>query len=67
MPQLRTLQLSQGPLQYLERGQGQPIVFVHGLMVDSKLWLPVVPELTCLSQAWLAWLPISWPPLICMT
>ncbi|MDI1260391.1 alpha/beta hydrolase [Aquabacterium sp.] len=56
MPSLKTLQLPQGPVQYLERGQGQPIVFVHGLMVDHKLWQPIVSELSqglrCIVPNW---------------
>jgi pimeloyl-ACP methyl ester carboxylesterase len=56
MPPLKTLQLPQGPVQYLERGQGQSIVFVHGLMVDNQLWLPIVSELSqglrCIVPNW---------------
>jgi pimeloyl-ACP methyl ester carboxylesterase len=53
---LKTLQLPQGPVQYLERGRGQPIVFVHGLLVDNKLWQPIVAELSqglrCIAPNW---------------
>lgn len=56
MSPLKTLQLPQGPVQYLEWGQGQPIVFVHGLMVDNQLWQPVVAELSqglrCIVPNW---------------
>jgi pimeloyl-ACP methyl ester carboxylesterase len=56
MPARQTLQLPQGPVHYLEQGQGQPIVFVHGLLVDNQLWLPVVSELSqglrCIVPTW---------------
>jgi pimeloyl-ACP methyl ester carboxylesterase len=56
MPPLKALQLPQGPVQYLERGQGQPVVFVHGLLVDHKLWQPIVAELSqglrCIVPNW---------------
>jgi pimeloyl-ACP methyl ester carboxylesterase len=32
-------------LQYFERGEGKPIVFLHGLGVNPLLWRHVVPEL----------------------
>jgi pimeloyl-ACP methyl ester carboxylesterase len=37
--------LSQGSVLYCERGSGQPIVFLHGLMVNANLWRKVVPLL----------------------
>ena len=30
--------LPQGPIHYREQGSGEPIVFVHGLLVNSRLW-----------------------------
>ncbi len=45
MPQLKTVQLSQGPIEYLEQGEGRAIVFVHGLLVDNKLWQPMLAKL----------------------
>ena len=30
--------LPQGPIHYREQGTGEPIVFVHGLLVNSRLW-----------------------------
>lgn len=57
MHQLKTIQLPQGPVLYLECAQGQPIVFVHGLLVDNQLWQPIVPEL---SQGLRCILP-NWP------
>jgi pimeloyl-ACP methyl ester carboxylesterase len=40
-----TLQLPQGPVRVREEGQGPPIVFVHGLLVDGRLWDDVVARL----------------------
>jgi pimeloyl-ACP methyl ester carboxylesterase len=37
--------LAQGRLRYRERGEGEPIVFVHGLLVNGDLWRNVVPRL----------------------
>ena len=45
MSPLQTVQLPQGPIQYTEQGTGQPIVFVHGLLVDNRLWQPLLPGL----------------------
>ena len=37
--------LPQGTISYRERGAGEPIVFIHGLLVNGDLWRKVVPEL----------------------
>jgi pimeloyl-ACP methyl ester carboxylesterase len=37
--------LSQGTIHYRESGEGPPIVFVHGLLVDGRLWRKVTPLL----------------------
>jgi pimeloyl-ACP methyl ester carboxylesterase len=37
--------LSQGTIEYSESGKGPPIVFVHGLLVDGRLWRKVTPLL----------------------
>lgn len=56
MSSLNTVHLPQGPLQYLEQGRGQPIVFVHGLLADHQLWLPLLPDLgqgvRCIVPNW---------------
>jgi len=38
--------LPQGTITYRERGSGEPIVFIHGLLVNGDLWRKVVPELS---------------------
>lgn len=35
--------LPQGRIRYRERGEGPPVVFVHGLLVNADLWRAVVP------------------------
>jgi pimeloyl-ACP methyl ester carboxylesterase len=42
---LRELSVSQGTLRYRDAGSGEPIVFVHGLLVDGALWRQVTPTL----------------------
>src|SRR3954467_3770857 len=37
--------LPQGTLNYRESGEGPPIVFAHGLLVDGRLWRKVTPLL----------------------
>jgi pimeloyl-ACP methyl ester carboxylesterase len=37
--------LPQGTIHYSESGEGQPVVFVHGLLVDGRLWRKVTPLL----------------------
>jgi len=39
------VKLQGGPIAYRESGEGRPIVFVHGLLVDGSLWRKVTPLL----------------------
>jgi pimeloyl-ACP methyl ester carboxylesterase len=52
----RTIHLPQGTIQYRDTGEGPPIVFVHGLLVDGLLWRKVTPELEgeyrCIVPDW---------------
>jgi pimeloyl-ACP methyl ester carboxylesterase len=41
-----TLELSAGTIDYEDTGAGTPILFVHGLIMDSSLWRKVVTELS---------------------
>jgi pimeloyl-ACP methyl ester carboxylesterase len=43
--QRKEAQLAQSTIEYRERGTGEPIVFVHGALVNADLWRKVVPEL----------------------
>jgi pimeloyl-ACP methyl ester carboxylesterase len=51
----RSVELSAGTIRYRERGDGPPVVFVHGVLVNADLWRKVVPSLTgyrCLAPDW---------------
>jgi pimeloyl-ACP methyl ester carboxylesterase len=42
---MHEIDLPQGRLRYRERGRGEPVVFLHGLLVNGDLWRKVVPRL----------------------
>jgi len=44
--ELKEVRTPAGPIRYRERGTGEPIVFVHGLLVNGDLWRNVVPALS---------------------
>jgi pimeloyl-ACP methyl ester carboxylesterase len=50
------IQLAQGKIHYRDTGEGPPIVFVHGLLVNGLLWRKVVDELEprfrCIAPDW---------------
>ncbi|HET7454325.1 MAG TPA: alpha/beta hydrolase [Solirubrobacterales bacterium] len=52
----KEIRLSAGPIRYREAGEGKPIVFVHGFLVDGRLWDGVVDALSdryrCLAPDW---------------
>jgi pimeloyl-ACP methyl ester carboxylesterase len=53
----REVHLPQGIVRYRERGEGPPVVFVHGLLVNADLWRAVVPAVAgagfrCLAPDW---------------
>jgi len=54
--QRHEIDLPAGPLRYREAGEGKPIVFVHGFLVDGRLWDGVVDALAdryrCLAPDW---------------
>jgi pimeloyl-ACP methyl ester carboxylesterase len=41
-----TVEMAQGTIHYRDDGAGDPIVFVHGLLVDGRLWRRVTPLLS---------------------
>jgi pimeloyl-ACP methyl ester carboxylesterase len=43
---IRTVDLAMGPIHYRDVGEGPPLVFVHGLLVNGLLWRKVVPLLS---------------------
>jgi pimeloyl-ACP methyl ester carboxylesterase len=50
------IELPQGIIRYRDTGQGSPIVFVHGLLVDGRLWDSVVAgvgaQARCIVPDW---------------
>jgi pimeloyl-ACP methyl ester carboxylesterase len=54
--QHKEVQLPQGTIRYREAGEGKPIVFVHGYLVDHRLWDGVVDNLSdrfrCIAPDW---------------
>jgi pimeloyl-ACP methyl ester carboxylesterase len=45
MTDMKEVRLSQGTVRYRDEGSGAPIVFVHGLLVNGRLWERVVERL----------------------
>ena len=41
----RVTEIDAGPIEYRERGDGPPIVFIHGVGVNGDLWRRVTPPL----------------------
>jgi pimeloyl-ACP methyl ester carboxylesterase len=54
--QRREVELPAGTIRYREAGEGRPVVFVHGYLVDGRLWDGVVDRLAdrfrCLAPDW---------------
>ena len=54
--QRKEVQLPAGTIRYREAGEGKPIVFVHGYLVDGRLWDGVVDRLSdrfrCIAPDW---------------
>jgi pimeloyl-ACP methyl ester carboxylesterase len=54
--QRKEIQLPAGTIRYREAGTGKPVVFVHGYLVDGRLWDGVVDRLSdrfrCLAPDW---------------
>ena len=52
----RSVELAQGTIHYREEGSGEPLVFVHGLLVDGRLWRKTTPALAssyrCIVPDW---------------
>ena len=46
----KEVRLAQGVVRYRESGSGEPVVFIHGALVNGDLWRKVVPQLA--KQYW---------------
>ena len=56
MAEKNEIRIPQGTIRYREAGSGPPIVFVHGYLVDGRLWDGVVDALSdrfrCIAPDW---------------
>ncbi|MBS1887156.1 MAG: alpha/beta hydrolase [Actinobacteria bacterium] len=56
MSEICQIRIPQGTIRYREAGAGPPIVFVHGYLVDGRLWDGVVDALAdrfrCIAPHW---------------
>src|SRR6266496_2388850 len=54
--EVRQVDLPAGTIRYRERGRGQPIVFLHGIVANGDLWRRVSPRLVhayrCIVPDW---------------
>ena len=54
--QRHEIELPAGRIRYREAGEGKPVVFVHGFLVDGRLWDGVVDNLAdrcrCIAPDW---------------
>src|SRR5690606_17319122 len=53
----REIDVPGGRIRYHDTGEGSPVVFVHGLLVNANLWREIVPAVAaaghrCLSPDW---------------
>jgi pimeloyl-ACP methyl ester carboxylesterase len=52
----KEISLPAGTIRYREAGEGKPVVFVHGYLVDGRLWGGVVDQLSdrfrCIAPDW---------------
>jgi len=52
----KEIDLTAGRIRYREQGEGRPVVFVHGYLVDGRLWDGVVDRLSashrCIAPDW---------------
>jgi pimeloyl-ACP methyl ester carboxylesterase len=51
--------LPQGTIRYRDEGDGPPLVFVHGVLVDGRLWDPVVARLAGQARCIVPDLPLG--------
>jgi pimeloyl-ACP methyl ester carboxylesterase len=56
---MATIQLSAGPIDYDDRGDGPPVVLLHGLHMDGGLWRRVVPLLEAEHRCLVPTLPLG--------
>ena len=47
---MQIAQLSQGPIAYIDRGEGQPILLVHGFPLDHTMWNAQIEALSAQAR-----------------
>jgi pimeloyl-ACP methyl ester carboxylesterase len=57
--QMPEVQVSQGPIHYRDEGSGPAILFVHGVLVDGRVWDRVVPRLSSRARCIVPDLPLG--------
>jgi pimeloyl-ACP methyl ester carboxylesterase len=52
----RRLEIPEGTIRYREQGSGQPILFIHGFLVDGRLWdgtaAALADDFRCIQPDW---------------
>ncbi len=51
----KRVELSAGPIAYRDVGEGNPILFLHGFLVNGLLWskvTPLLPDHRCIVPDW---------------
>jgi pimeloyl-ACP methyl ester carboxylesterase len=63
--QVKSIEVNGTELHYVERGEGQPVVFVHGGLGDFRTWLPQIESFSAryraISYSRRAHYPNPWP------
>lgn len=57
--EIKEIALPQGTIRYREMGSGEPLLFVHGLLVSGRLWDPVAERLKSEFRCILPELPLG--------
>ena len=53
------IEVSQGPIHYRDEGSGPTMVFIHGLLVDGRVWDRVVPLLSSRARCIVVEMPLG--------
>ena len=51
--------LPQGTIRYRDEGDGPPLLFIHGALVNGRLWEPVVERLKGAARCIVPELPLG--------
>jgi pimeloyl-ACP methyl ester carboxylesterase len=56
------IELKQGTIHYRDQGEGPQIVFVHGLLVNTRIWEPVIERMSAQARCIAPDLPLGSHP-----